>query len=300
MTSSFYSIKDLENLTGIKAHTIRMWEQRYGIIKPDRTDTNIRLYGTDELKLMLNIALLNNNGFKISRIAQMTTGEVNEKVMETIQKNSNYEDQINALIVTMIDLEEEQFERIMSANILQYGFEKTMIYIVYPFLNRVGMLWITSSINPAQEHFITNLIRQKIIVAIDGYFEPNRINPKKFLLFLPEGELHEISLLFAAYLIKSRGNKLIYLGQTLPLQDVIFVNETNNVDYLFCIITAAPHNYQIQNYVNDLSINFPNAQVLLSGYQVVGQDIETPDNVTIFTSINQMLDFVEDLRKVKK
>jgi DNA-binding transcriptional MerR regulator len=300
MTSSFYSIKDLENLTGIKAHTIRMWEQRYAIIKPDRTDSNIRLYGTEELKLMLNIALLNNHGFKISRIAQMTSSEVNEKVLETIHKNTNYEDQINALTIAMIDLEEEQFERIMSSNILQHGFEKTMMYIIYPFLTRIGTLWITSSINPAQEHFISNLIRQKIIVAIDGYFEPNRVNPKKFLLFLPEGELHEISLLFGAYLIKSRGNKLIYLGQSLPLQDVIMVDEIHKVDYLFCIITSAPSSDQIQNYVNNLAKGFPNAQILLSGYQVVGQDIQTPNNVTILTSISQMLEFVEDLKKVKK
>ncbi len=297
MTMSHYSIKDLENLTGIKAHTIRMWEQRYGIIKPDRTDSNIRLYGADELKLMLNIAMLNNNGFKISRIAQMTSGEVNEKVLETIQKNSNYEDQINALTISMIDLEEDHFEKIMSSNIMQYGFEKTMIHIVYPLLNRIGTLWTTASINPAQEHFITNLIRQKIIVAIDGDFEPNRVNPKKFMLFLPEGELHELSLLFCAYLIKSRGNKVIYLGQSLPMNNIVEVYKIHKADYLFSMITTVPGADQVQNYVNKLAENFSDAQIMLSGYQVVGQDIETPENVTILTSMHQMVNFVDDLRK---
>jgi DNA-binding transcriptional MerR regulator len=299
MTASFYSIKDLENLTGIKAHTIRMWEQRYGIIKPERTDSNIRLYGADELKMMLNIALLNNNGVKISRIAQMSEKEVNEKVLETIQKNSSYEDQINALTVAMIDLEEDQFEKIMSSNILQYGFEKTMINVIYPFLSRIGTLWLSASINPAQEHFITNLIRQKLIVAVDGYFEPNRTHSKKFLLFLPEGELHEISLLFCAYLIKSRGNKVIYLGQSLPLRDVIEVHKIHNAEYLVCIITANPYNDQTQNYVNNLAASFPNQHILLSGYQVVGQDIQTPDNATIFTNINQMIDFIDECGKRK-
>lgn len=297
MTTSYYSIKDLENLTGIKAHTIRMWEQRYAIIKPDRTDSNIRLYGSDELKLMLNIALLNNNGFKISRIAQMTSGEVNEKVLETIQKNSNYEDQINALTIAMIDLEEDHFEKIMSSNILQYGFEKTMIHIVYPLLNRIGTLWTTASINPAQEHFISNLIRQKIIVAIDGYFEPNRVNPKKFMLFLPEGELHELSLLFCAYLIKSRGNKVIYLGQSLPMNSIMEVYKTHKADYLFSMITTVPGADQVQAYVNKLAENFADSQIILSGYQVVGQDIDTPSNVSILTSMNQMVDFVDELRK---
>ncbi len=297
---SYYSIKDLENLTGIKAHTIRMWEQRYELIKPNRTDSNIRLYGADELKFMLNIALLNNNGYKISKIAQMTSAEVNERVLETIKKNSNYEDQINALTVSMIDMAEDQFEQIMSANILQYGFEKTMVNVIYPFLNRIGTLWSANSINPAQEHFITNLIRQKIIVAIDGYFEPNRINPKKFMLFLPEGELHEISLLFTYYLAKSRGNKVIYLGQSLPLKDVFSVYELHKPEYMFVIITSAPPPDQVQNYVTTLGKSFPNSQVLLSGYQVVGQDIETQPNTTILTHINQMVDFVDELKKDKK
>lgn len=297
---SYYSIKDLENLTGIKAHTIRMWEQRYELIKPDRTDSNIRLYGADELKFMLNIALLNNNGYKISKIAQMSSNEVNERVLETIQKNTSYEDQINALIVSMIDMEEDKFESIMSSNILQYGFEKTMTSVIYPMLNRIGTLWSAESINPAQEHFISNLIRQKIIVAIDGYFEPNRVNPKKFMLFLPDGELHEISLLFSYYLIKSRGNKVIYLGQSMPLKDVISAYELHKPEYLFAIITSSPPPDQVQNYVNTLGNSFSASQVLLSGYQVVGQDIQTPDNTTILTNINQMVDFVDELKKDKK
>lgn len=297
MTSSYYSIKDLENLTGIKAHTIRMWEQRYGIIKPNRTDSNIRLYGTEELKLMLNIALLNNHGFKISRIAKMTSSEVNEKILETIQKNTNYEDQINALTVAMIDLEEEQFEKIMSNAVLSYGFEKTMVHIIYPFLSRVGTLWATGSINPAQEHFITNLIRQKLIVAIDGYFEPNRVNPKKFILFLPEGELHEMSLLFCSYLIKSRGNKVIYLGQTLPLHHLKAIQQTHKADYLFTIITSAPSLHHIQQYITTLAECFPDTQLMLAGQQVLEQSLEAPQNVMFFTTIMQFIDLLDNLQK---
>jgi len=165
---STYSIKDLEHLTGIKAHTIRIWEQRYDILSPKRTDTNIRYYDSTDLKHMLNIALLNNNGYKISKIAKMSQEEVFEAVLQTIDKNNNYSDQINALTVAMIDLNEAQFEKIMSTNILQIGFEDTMLNIIYPFLTKIGFLWQIDSINPAQEHFMTNLIRQKLIVAIDG------------------------------------------------------------------------------------------------------------------------------------
>ena len=273
-----------------------MWEQRYNIINPLRTDTNIRLYGADQLKLMLNIALLNNHGFKISKIAEMSKEEIGEKVREVITKANNNEDQINALTVAMIDLDEEAFEKIIATNILLHGFEKTMVMIIYPFLVRIGVLWTTDSINPAQEHFITNLIRQKLIVAIDGQFEPNQLNPKKFMLFLPEGELHEISLLFSYYLIKSRGNRVIYLGQSLPLVDLEEVHKVHRPDYLVTIITSVPGQEDIQNYVNMLSAKFPKTYILLSGYQVVGQDLELAKNMMV---INQIQDLIELLNELK-
>jgi MerR family transcriptional regulator, light-induced transcriptional regulator len=292
----YYSIKDLENLTGIKAHTIRMWEQRYDIIKPSRTDTNIRLYEADQLKMMLNIALLNNHGFKISKIANMTREEVCKTVRETINKTSNFEDQINALTVAMIDLDEDAFEKITATNILQHGFEKMMIHIIYPFLIRIGTLWTTDAINPAQEHFITNLIRQKVIVAIDGHFEPNRTNPKKFMLFLPEGELHEISLLFSYYLIKSRGYKVVYLGQSLPMKDLEDVYQVHKPDFIVCIITSTPGAEDVQTYVDLLGHKFPHPQILLSGYQVVGQDIKTSQNMIIINQIQNLIDMLEEIK----
>lgn len=297
MNVSSYSIKDLENLTGIKAHTIRMWEQRYGILKPDRTDTNIRLYGASELKMMLNIALLNNHGIKISKIAQMSYEEICAKVMETIHQAGNFENQVNALTLAMIDLDEAQFEKIMATNILQYGFEKTMINIIYPFLIKIGTLWTTDAINPAQEHFITNLIRQKIIVAIDGQFEP-RPNQKKFMLFLPEGELHEISLLFSYYIIKSRGHKVIYLGQSTPLSDLAQVYDIHKPDYILTVITSVPPEDDVQSYVNLLCKRFPDAHLLLSGYQIVGQDIQTSDNATIINQIKDLIELVDGLKYV--
>ncbi|UZR92436.1 MerR family transcriptional regulator [Chondrinema litorale] len=290
---STYSIKDLEHLTGIKAHTIRIWEQRYCIIKPKRTDTNIRYYDSDDLKLMLNISLLNNNGYKISKIAKMTKEELYDIVLQTINKNNNYSDQISGLTVAMIDLNEEQFEKIMATNILQLGFENTMLNIVFPFLARIGFLWQIDSINPAQEHFITNLIRQKLIVAIDGQYNnfqnPNR---KKYMLFLPDGELHEISLLFAAYLIKARSNQVIYLGQSMPIEDVAEAYKIHKPDYLLTIITSVPEPEYVQAYIDTLSESFIESEILLSGYQVVGQDVQTADNVNIITNFKYLIDFV--------
>ncbi len=296
---STYSIKDLEHLTGIKAHTIRIWEQRYNILNPKRTDTNIRYYDSEDLKHMLNIALLNNNGYKISKIAKMNQEELFEAVLKTIDKNNNYSDQINALTVSMIDLNESQFEKIMSTNILQLGFEETMMNIIYPFLTKIGFLWQIDSINPAQEHFMTNLIRQKLIVAIDGQFSYNNNSAsQKYMLYLPEGELHEISLLFAAYLIKARGNQATYLGQSLPMKDLYEAYKIHKPDFVLTVITSSPDIDHVQDYLYELSEMFKDTQLLISGYQVIGQDLDIPDNIFVITHFKYLIEFIEEQKQI--
>jgi MerR family transcriptional regulator, light-induced transcriptional regulator len=171
-----------------------------------------------------------------------------------------------------------------------------MILIIYPFLVRIGALWTTDAVNPSQEHFITNLIRQKLIVAIDGQFEPNRINPKKFMLFLPDGELHEISLLFCYYLVKSRGNKVIYLGQSLPLNDLYDVYQVHKPDFISSIITTTPSAEDIQAYIDQLGQKLPNVHFLLSGYQVVGQDLRLAKNMTVINQIQDLINILDELK----
>ncbi|MFT4737850.1 MAG: DNA-binding transcriptional MerR regulator, partial [Paraglaciecola sp.] len=215
-----FSIKDLEHLSGIKAHTIRIWEQRYELIQPKRTGTNIRFYDDNDLKLILNVSLLKENGFKISKISLMNEGDIQREVLRLTEISLRYPEQIHALTICMVDLDEDRFERLMSTNIQKLGFEKTMLNIIYPFLSKIGILWQTGAINPAQEHFISNLVRQKLIVAIDNQYVSSAVKSKKYILFLPEGELHEMSLLFADYVIKARQNRSIYLGQSLPMVDL--------------------------------------------------------------------------------
>ena len=290
---SNYSIKDLEQLSGIKAHTLRIWEQRYNIINPKRTDTNIRTYDDKDLKLVLNIALLQSHNYKISKIAQLSLEELSKEVLAISERQLNYPDQIHSLTIAMIDIDEDRFEKIMSTNILQFGFENTMINIIYPFLSRIGILWVTGSIGPAQEHFITNLIRQKIIVAIEGQVIRLNANSKKYILYTPEGELHEIPLLFANYVLRARNNKVVYLGQSLPFNELQFVCELHKPDYLFSVITSTPGQEEIQNYVNRLGENFPTIKVLLTGYQVVAQGIELPPNTEIVINVKQLMDIAE-------
>lgn len=290
-----YSIKDLEHLSGIKAHTLRIWEQRYGILKPERTDTNIRLYNDADLKLVLNISLLNENGYKISRIAGMNPEEIHREVITITEKAYKYPEQVQALTLSMIDLDEDRFEKILSTNVLHFGFERCMINVVFPFMMRIGFLWQTGAINPAQEHFMSNLIRQKLIVAIDGLMPRYEAGRPRFMLFLPEGEMHEVSLLFCNYLLRSRHFRTLYLGQNLPFSDAAYVYDHQQPEYVVCIITSYPGQNEIQAYLDAMGRTFEKSQILLSGYQVVGQDLRLSPNMTVLPNIERMIDTLEEI-----
>ncbi len=290
---STYSIKDLEQLSGIKAHTLRIWEQRYNLVSPKRTDTNIRFYDDEDLKLILNVALLNDNGFKISKIVSMERPEMRDEVMRLTERSLTHDDQIHALTISMIEMDEERFDKILSTNILKLGFEQTMMNIIYPFMSKIGVLWQTGAINPAQEHFISNLVRQKLIVAIDAQIHTN--TGKKFLLFLPEGELHEVSILFASFLIKNKGHKVIYLGQNTPTEDLNQVYDIHNPEFLLTVITTSPSSEFAQDYVNGLADRFKESRLLVTGYQVIGQDLKFNPNVRQLNYIRDIKDFLEEL-----
>jgi DNA-binding transcriptional MerR regulator len=287
-----YSIKDLETLSGIKAHTIRIWEQRYEIVKPERTDTNIRLYDAEQLKKLLNISLLNRNGHKISKIAKMSQEELYDQVLEIERNSGNEEIYITGLIQAMVDTNEELFDKVISSTNTKYGFENTMINIIYPFLQRIGVLWLTGSINPAQEHFITNLIRQKTISAIDAIFVPRKDLGEKYLLFLPEGELHELSILFGYYMLKSRNKQVVYLGQSLPLNDLDVVYKIHKPEYVMSIFTSSPDTSDLQDYINFMSSQFKESKVILTGVQIENNSPSLPENIIYLKKVTDLIDFL--------
>ena len=286
---STYSIKDLENLSGIKAHTIRIWEQRYGIVEPKRTPTNIRYYDSADLKLILKVAMLRRHGIKISKIAAMSEEEINQEVAK-IGGNEENSDQNYVFLLTnaMLELDEPLFERTLSTCILQMGLEETMYEVIQPFLIKIGYLWQTDSINPAQEHFITCLLRQKLIVAIDGQTSVDLDHGERFVLYLPEGELHEITLLFACYVIKKAGHKVIYLGQNLPFEDVKSVYQIYDPQYILSIFTSFPKQNLMQQYINDLSEACPSTKILLSGFAVLHSKVKLPANVTLLEKLDDI------------
>lgn len=286
-----YSIKELEQLSGIKAHTIRIWEKRHKIIEPQRTHSNIRYYSDFDLKKIISVSLLNNNGIKISKIADMSLDDVNKKVLEISAVKTDTSIHIDQLVIALVDMDEEQFEKILSNLILRYSFEKTITEIMYPFLEKIGILWQTQNISPAQEHFISNLIRQKMIVAIDGLPIPP-IESERVVLFLREKELHEIGLLFYHYLIRKAGYRTYYLGQNVPHEDLKQIVSLHKPGILVSSLTTAPEYISIENYLHQLEKDFPNQMILISGYQLQGIEYTPAANLKLFENALRLKELI--------
>lgn len=290
-----YSIKELEHLSGIKAHTIRIWEKRYSIIQPRRTDTNIRFYSDDDLRKIINVSLLNSSGFKISKIAEMSDTDIAQKVLDLSTSAQDYSIHINQLVAAMVQLNEENFETALSGFFLRYNFEQTMTRIVYPFLQKTGILWQTGNISPAQEHFISNLIRQKIIVGIDGL--PLQSDSKSTaILFLPENELHEIGLLFCHYLLRKFGHRTIYLGQAVPHPDLKEIYSHYQPQVMVTILTSPLREMVVADYLRKLESDFRGVQILVSGPQVTNLTAqEMPKCISAFHTMEQLAALVHSV-----
>ena len=294
MKMNVYSIRDLENFSGIKAHTIRIWEQRYHLLQPVRTDTGIRTYTDIDLKRILNIAALQNKGgIKISKIAELTEAEISEKILQLSGGELDYPEHIQAITVAMMDLDEYRFQVLAKTITDAYGFENFMLKVIYPFLTRLGTLWLSGSVGPAQEHFITHLIRQKIIAAIDSQMAKPKPDAKKFLLYLPEGELHEIGLLFASYLIRARQHSAVYLGQSLPFDELCLAYEIHQPDYVFSVFTTEPSQDILPAYVSELDKMLPSAKIMLTGYNVLHSPEPLPSRIQLIGDFTTLIEVIE-------
>ena len=285
-----FSIKDVESLTGIKAHTIRMWEQRYNLLDAKRSSTNIRYYDEKDLQYLLNVSVLNQNGHKISKIAQFTDEQIKHSVFEISKKSIENSSQIQLLIAAMLNYDEQDFEKIFSHHIAHDGLEHTMIELIFPFFKMIGVLWQTGTIKPAQEHFITNLIKQKIAVAIDafGYKKAHDQTPK-YILYLPENEYHELGLLFAHYIIKSRNKQSIFLGTNVPYDDLDSVVRTYKAENLFTVLTSGYATENLQAYINQLAHDFPQCNIHITGSLIANAELEQPKNVRIIRGFYDFL-----------
>lgn len=283
-----YSINDLEKLCGIKAHTLRIWEKRYEIITPKRTAANIRYYLDDDLQKVLNIAFLNKNGVKISKIAKMSDKELLEEVSKYTDVDATDDDKMDALIFAMIELNEYKFNKILDHNIKENGYEATMNEIIYPFMDKLSMMWMAGSVKGAHENFVASLIRRKTIIAIDQFSDTFDPKAPKFILFLPKEETHELSLLFLHFLLKKMGATVINLGTNVSLIDVIECSQISNAEYVFTLFNDSFSEEPLQPYIDDLSRHIKCSQVLISGYQTIAQNIKRKSNVTVLPGINDV------------
>lgn len=290
-----FSIKDIETITGIKSHTIRVWEQRYNLMQTKRSDTNIRYYDDEDLKFLLNVSILNDSGIKISEIVKMTSIEMAEKVEKLSEVENNFTCHIQSLVKNSLELNELEFKKSLVQSVKKIGFEQTIIQVIYPFLHKVGIMWQTGMINPAQEHFATNLIKQRLILAIDSVKPIEIESPKRFLLFLPENEYHEIALLFAYYVIKQHGHKVLYLGQSLSLAYVNEVIESYRPDYIFSILTNSINNSDLQHSVQSFIDFFPNQTILLAGSAMREYKIKETDNLVNLQDVADLLSFLNQV-----
>ncbi len=289
-----FTIKDLENLSGVKAHTIRIWEQRYSFIKPQRTDTNIRYYSNEELKTILNISLLNKYGFKISHIDKMDPQEIRSKLVSLSNTQAQQERIVNEMIQHMVDLDIDAFETLLDNYIVARGIDKTITQIIFPYLERIGILWLTNHINPAQEHLVTNIIRQKLIVGIEAVFSHIQVD-KSVLLFLPEGEHHELGLLYMYYLLKSRGVKTLYLGANVPIKDIEFVSKLKKPDYLYSHLTSVASNFNFEKFLAQVQLRLSEFPFVISGQLTQHYKKKIPPKVSFKLSLQEVIEYVGSL-----
>jgi len=264
---SRYSIKDLEQFSGIKAHTIRAWEQRHKLIKPKRTSTNIRFYSDDDLRVILNVSILLEHDWKIGQIAKLAPNEIAQSALEADPYKGNYSYELNELKLSTLNFDIERFEAIMSSCIDKHGIHDTFQKVIGDYIQELGKLWLSGSVSISQEHFMSSMIRQKLYSALDELTAAD--SGKTFALFLPANELHEIGLLYLAYVLKERGDRVIYLGQSLPKEYLTDLLDNQKIDSLVSVFTTHPDVEYLPEYLRDLDdlINNRGVDAHLTGFQ---------------------------------
>lgn len=283
MNIARYSISDLEKLTGIKAHTIRIWEKRYRIISPERTDTNIRFYSVNDLQRLLNITFLNKHGFKISLISGMSNTEVQSEVARICEMPGAEDGYLSDLLKATNDLDEDRFEKILNGAILKLSFEQSFQQVIFPLLEKINLLWQIGKISACQERFVNNLIRHKLVVAIDGMVGHNHSTNKHYLLYLPSGQYDEINLLYANYLLRKVGHQVIYLGPSIPIEHLRSLSNRQFIDHIVVSINQGYTDKELTSYAEKLAGIFPGKRIYLVS---IGSDFHVvlPDEILKITS----------------
>jgi len=284
-----FSISQLERFSGIKAHTIRIWEQRYNALQPNRSEGNTRYYDNAQLRRLLNIVSLAGQDYKISELGVMADKQLFKMVEGLINESENKTDEyfVSQLIAAAMGYDELHFDKIFSHCLLRYGMKDTYIKVIYPVLVRTGLMWACDELPPANEHFITNLIRQKLFTAVNA-LPPPKTNLRPWILFLPENEFHEIGLLFSHYLIRLSGKKVIYLGSNVPRQSVINAANEISCRNLLLFLVHKDLDEEIHESLNKLCSQFPGKKIYVAGDKIVLSRVKNIDNITFLSSVEDL------------
>ncbi len=276
-----FTIKDLENLSGIKAHTIRIWEKRYQLLQPKRTSGNIRFYDTDNLQKLLNVALLNKNNYKISKIADLSEESIVLIARELANKSAFVDNAVNSFMLSMFSFDQVSFNQTYNQLLINKTFRQVFKEVFIPFLNHIGLMWQTNTLTPAHEHFISNLISQKIQIQIEKIQQSMLLDSEVvYVLFLPENEIHELGLMYLNYELSLRSKRTIYLGQSIPLDNLnTLISKFDSIHFISSF-TVAPLESKMINYLSDLDILLKDSKHQLS---VFGVKVKSVDN-ELFTS----------------
>ena len=292
---STFSIKNLENLSGIKAHTLRIWEKRYSLLTPERTDTNIRRYSLDSLRKLLNITLLYNHGFKISKIASLNSDEIPKLVRSIALKANSEQVSINAFKLAMINFDYELFDANYEEISDNHEFEHIFMQIFMPLMKELGILWQTGAISPAHEHFITNLVKQKIHLQTEA-LQRNKFNNQEhpiFVLFLPENEIHELGILYLNFLILSKGYRTIFLGQSLQTSSLETLYSYDSKFIFVSYLTVEPNSEEIMPFLDRFFkqvLEKHESKLIIFGPQQVAINKENlPGKIELYRSVESFI-----------
>jgi DNA-binding transcriptional MerR regulator len=287
-----YAIKDLEQLSGIKAHTIRIWEQRYGILKPQRSGANVRLYGDSDLKILLEVALLNEKGFKISKIAAMSPVDLSDQVQLLIENAAEIPVLISALVLASLEFSEARLDRIFTIAVKHLGFENGMNQVIFPFLETIGYGGKNNSISPVHVNFAANLICRKLQAVIDQFPLPDQETSPRFLLFTADTVQDETTLLFMHYLLRVRKYPVLFLGKNLPFEALQTAAEIYQPDFLLTVLPVLSDPDPIRKYLVQLSTAFPDKLIFIFGVPDLSEFSKIPFNIKLlqdFTGFTEAL-----------
>ena len=289
-----FSIRDLENLSGIKAHTIRIWEKRYNLLEPERTNTNIRTYNLRNLQKLMNISFLNSTGYKVSKIAALDEFQIASKVKEISYQGHTEPHAFNAFKLAMLNFDQALFYNTYNRLLEEKSFREIFYEIFIPIIQDIGVLWQTLTITPSHEHFLFTLIRQKVLIHIERLQSANpKPDTKTFVLFLPLNEIHDIGLLFINYELLSRGYHTIYLGENVPIEDLNLINALyDDVTYI-SYFTVKPNPEDVKNYLTKLYTevieNTTNSVRLIGPRFKDSKPKKTPKKMKIYDSIKKLV-----------